>query len=242
MWRKRVPGIAAHCNKRPVGLAVAGRVRSALCGMRQTQLFFFFFFFFFFLRKLSKNPASRYALPPLSLLSSNHAFFLPCSVCRNVSSCQPGEELLPISQEGDAAAALACSPCTAGHLDLDADPTTPCSPCGQGVYVPPASLGTCEDFLCLPGTVDADLDPSTPCQACSNGTFQHASGQTQCAPLSVCSAGQRWVPATGSHSSDRDCAPCVLGKTYNAVPGLNTRCHNVSTCRDGFGVSSSVVW
>eukprot|EP00051_Salpingoeca_urceolata_P026923 m.479283 g.479283 ORF g.479283 m.479283 type:complete len:1737 (+) comp21395_c0_seq1:185-5395(+) len=57
-----------------------------------------------------------------------------------------------------------CQNCSAGTVDSDADPSTPCVTCAtSGLYVPPGSSGDCVDYTCPIGTVDHDNNASTPC-------------------------------------------------------------------------------
>lgn len=117
-----------------------------------------------------------------------------------------------------------CTPCAIGlcltHLkhmltffsgttDADSDPSTECSPCPAGTFVPASSAGACSNFKCAPGTIDADENPKTMCATCSEtGTFVPENSVGRCDnPAFLCAAGTSDVDS----SSATACEMCDSG-------------------------------
>ena len=125
------------------------------------------------------------------------------------------------------------APCSAGTVDADGDPSTPCTACDIGSYAP---AGASECAQCVAGKADKDSDPATPCEDCAVGTFAGA-GASTCQACSTCASGTK-VSSSCTTSSDISCMACSSGQ-YRAGDTTTARsCDSCSTCESGKKVSS----
>lgn len=126
-------------------------------------------------------------------------------------------------------AAGRCIFCPAGQTDHDVDPTSPCTKCPSGGFVPKGSAGTCDVVRtpCAEGTTDHDSSAATECYACPPGTHTLAEVRGSC-NLHFCKFGFT------DHDSDPStpCTSCAGLHGIFAPPGSSGPCASLN-CAPG---------